>query len=121
MRKLLLASLVLFGATACGPAGSEGEDDILQVQDGMVVGPGKYRITDSGVRCARAPCPTLLASPVGAGPKMMLTGLEFPSDMPQENRARASERVHTSEGLVARGTVYGRGEESVFSLESVEP
>lgn len=121
MRKLLLASLVLFGATACGLAGPEGDDGTLQIQDGMVVGPGKYRITDSGVRCARAPCPTLRASPVGSGPMMLLTGLEFPSNMPQETRQQASERVHSAEGLVARGTVYGRGEESVFALESVEP
>ena len=121
MRKLLLASLVLFGAIACGLPGSVGDDGVLEIQDGMVVGPGKYRITDSGVRCARAPCPTLLATPVGEGPKMMLTDLEFPADMPQASRQQASERIHTAEGLVARGTVHGQGEASVFKLESVEP
>ena len=121
MRKLLLASLVFLGATACGLPNSEGDGDILEVQDGMVVGPGKYRITDSGVRCMQAPCPSLLASPLGAGPKMMLTDLEFPTHMSQEARQQASARVHTAEGLLARGTVYGRGEASVFSLEAVEP
>jgi hypothetical protein len=120
MKKLLLASLVSFSAIACGLPGSEANGDILEIHDGMVVGPGNYRITDSGVRCISPPCPTLLATPVGAGPKMMLTHLEFPADMPQEARQQASARVHTAEGLLARGSVHGQGDASVFKLESVE-
>ena len=29
--------------------------------------------------------------------------------------------VHTAEGLLARGSVHGQGDASVFKLESVEP
>lgn len=119
MRKLLCAFLVL-GASACGPDGSVFDDlsDIFH-DAGEVQGPGTYRISDSGVRCAVAPCPSLRVSHLDSQTGTLVSGIEFPASMPQDTRQQATDRIHTPNGLVAHGTPRGEGDARVFVLQSL--
>jgi hypothetical protein len=120
MRKYLLASL-MFGAAACGMPLFPGDNDDLQYSEGEVIAaPDMYRITDSGVRCARAPCPSLRVSPLTQrGEPVQASSIEFPSEMAQDVRQDASNRVITPEGLVAHGSVVFHAEGNVFVLRSL--
>jgi hypothetical protein len=120
MRKYILASL-MFGAAACGPPLFPGETDDLGYAEGEVIAaPNMYRITDSGVRCIRAPCPVFTVSPLSSQRKaVQASTIEFPSNMEQNVRQDASNRASTSEGLVAHGSVVFHSEGNVFVLESL--
>lgn len=119
MRNLLCAFLVL-GATACGPDGFVFDDlsDIFH-DAGEVQGPGTYRLSDSGVRCVQAPCPSLRVSHLDSQTGTLVSGIEFPASMPQDKRQEASNRIHTPNGLVAHGVPRGEGDARVFVLESL--
>lgn len=119
MRKYLCAFLVL-GASACGPDGNVFDDlsDIFH-DAGAVRGPGTYRISDSGIRCAVAPCPSLRVSPLDSRTGILVSGLEFPSGMAQDKRQQASHRIYTPDGLVAHGAPRGEGDARVFVVQSL--
>jgi len=117
MRKLLCAFLML-GVSACGPGGSIFDDDIFH-DASEVQGPGTYRLSDSGIRCAQAPCPTIRVSPLGSSASILVSGLEFPPGMAQDKRQQASHRIYMSDGLVAEGAPRGEGDARVFVLQSV--
>jgi hypothetical protein len=102
MRQFLLAFLVA-AVSACGGAGSLGVS----------------RLTDSGVRCVRAPCPSILVSPLGPGEPVRVSEIEYPPSMSREERDAAALRRFQPGGLLARGTLYGRDDEGLFVLESV--
>lgn len=111
MRKSLLLFL-MFSATACGGMlGSE--------VTGQSSNPGTYRISDSGVRCVTAPCPSLLATPVGSEKGVRISEIHFPASMQEPDRRGVISRAATSEGLVARGTVHGAEDTGVFELEAI--
>lgn len=105
MRKFLLAFLVS-AVSACGGVSSLGVS-------------GVYRLTDSGVRCARAPCPAILVSPLGSGEPVRVSEVEYPPSMSREEQEAAALHQFQPGGLLARGTVYGRDDQGVFVLESV--
>ncbi|MFY0522668.1 hypothetical protein ACN28I_05490 [Archangium gephyra] len=117
MRKLLCAFLML-GASACGPGGGIFDDDIFH-DASEVQGLGTYRISDSGIRCAVAPCPSLRVSPIGASASILVSGIEYPPGMAQDKRQQASHRIYMSGGLVADGAPRGEGDARVFVLQSV--
>ncbi len=120
MRKFLLATL-MFGAAACGTPLFPGDGDGFEYAEGEVIAaPDMYRITDSGVRCARAPCPSLTVSPLSSqGEAVRASTIEFPSAMAQDVRQDASHRVSTPDGLVTHGSVIAHAEGNVFVLESL--
>jgi hypothetical protein len=123
MRKSLLAFLVL-GATACGPG--DVFDDVAELFRGEneVQGAGTYRITETGLQCVRAPCPYFRVSRLDADPStgLMVSELEFPSNLSQEKRQQARDRVRTPDGLVAHGTPQGNEPEGTFVIDAlVEP
>jgi len=119
MRKYLCAFLV-FGVSACGPGGDFFDDFSDVFHDaGAVQGAGMYRISDSGVRCVQAPCPTLLVSPLDSRQGVLVSGLEFPAHLPEEKREQASQRIHTSNGLVVQGAPRGEGHARVFVIHSL--
>lgn len=111
MRKSLLLVL-MFSATACG--GMLGSDVMGQSSE-----PGTYRISDSGIRCVTAPCPSLLATPLGSGKAVRISEIHFPSAMVETDRRGIISRAATSEGLVARGSVHGAEDTGVFELEAI--
>jgi hypothetical protein len=80
---------------------------------------GVYRLTDSGVRCARAPCPSILASPAGVGTGVRVSSIQFPSAMSQEERTQVANRIYSPEGLLCEGFVWGQGDDRVFVLDNV--
>jgi hypothetical protein len=116
MRKLLCAFLML-GVSACGPGGSIFDDDIFH-DSSEVQGPGRYRISDSGIRCTQAPCPSLRVSPLGSSASILVSGIEYPPGMTQDKRQQASSRI-MADGLVADGAPRGEGDARVFVLQSV--
>ncbi|AKJ03723.1 hypothetical protein ATI61_11928 [Archangium gephyra] len=116
MRKLLCAFLV-FGVSACGPDGNIFDDLFHDASE--VHGPGHYRISDSGVRCAQAPCPTLRVSQLDSRTEFLVSGIEFPADMTQDKRQQATELIHTRDGLVAHGAPRGEGDARVFVVQSL--
>lgn len=116
MRKYLCAFLV-FGVSACGPEGFV-FDDIFH-DASKVHGPGTYRLSDSGVRCAQAPCPTLRVSSLSSNTEFLVSGIEFPAGMPQNTRQQATALVSTSGGLVAYGAPRGQGDGRVFVVQSL--
>ncbi len=119
MRKYILASL-MFGAAACGTPLFPGDADDIEYAEGEVIAaPDLYRLTDSGVRCVRAPCPVFTISPLSPGDAVLASTIEFPSDMEQDVRQDASSRVSTPEGLVAHGSVVFHSEGNVFVLKSL--
>ncbi len=122
MRKYLLTSLLMFGAVACGLPFHPGNSDELGYEEGEVIAaPNMYRITDSGVRCARAPCPVYNVSPISQsqGESVRASTITFPSTMEQGTRQEAANRTSTPEGLVAHGSVVFHSEGNVFVLESL--
>jgi hypothetical protein len=78
-----------------------------------------YRLSDSGIRCVTAPCPSLLAVSLGGGKSVLVSDIEFPSSMAHEDRVDVINRAATSEGLVVSGEVQGDEQAKVFKLESV--
>ncbi|MCY1078338.1 DUF6748 domain-containing protein [Archangium lansingense] len=116
MRKYLCAFLLL-GLSACGPDGFF-FDDIFH-DAGAVQGLGTYRISDSGVQCVRAPCPSLLVSPLDSRSGIRVSGIEFPSSMSQQKRQEVSNLIYTPEGLVAHGAPRGEGDARVFVVQSL--
>lgn len=119
MRKLLCAFLVL-GATACGPDGFVFDDLSDVFHDASEVnGPDTYRITESGIQCARAPCPSLRVSRLDSQTGTLVSGIEFPASMPQDKRQQANDRIPTPNGLVAYGSARGEGDARVFVLQSL--
>ncbi|WP_375764711.1 hypothetical protein NR798_23600 [Archangium gephyra] len=117
MRKSLCAFLVL-GVSACGPGGGIFDDDIFH-DASEVSGPGTYRISDSGIRCVAAPCPSLRVSPLGSSASILVSGIEYPPGMTQDKRQQASNRIYMSDGLVADGAPRGEGDARVFVVQSV--
>lgn len=114
MRKSLLAFLML-GASACGQPealDSESRSELSGLS-------GTYQLTNSGIVCAQAPCPTILVTAPGTGKSVLVSDLEFPSSMPLEQRRHLASRVFAPEGLLAQGTPQGEDMEGVFVLESV--
>ena len=112
MRKNLLVLLSMFGALGCGGAG-------LLDSVGQSLDPRSYRLTDSGIRCTTAPCPSLLAVSLDGGKSVLVSEIEFPSSMAQEDRVDVISRAATSGGLVVSGEVQGDEPARVFKLDSV--
>ena len=98
MRKLFFAMLAL-GMSACAP--------------------GVYRLSDSGIRCVREPCPSILAAPPGVSAGVRVSGIEYPASMTEAERQRVAQRVFSPEGLLCEGAVVGQGDGRVFVLDNV--
>jgi hypothetical protein len=118
MRKYLCAFLVL-GVSACGPGGGIFDDSDIDHDASEVQGPGTYRLSDSGIRCAVAPCPSLRVSPLGSSNGILVSGIEYPPGMAQDKRQQVSHRIYLSDGLVAQGAPRGEGDARVFVLQSI--
>ncbi|OJT24424.1 hypothetical protein BO221_14800 [Archangium sp. Cb G35] len=116
MRKYLCAFLLL-GVSACGPEGSIFDDIIHDAS--KVHGPGTYRLSDSGVRCAQAPCPTLRVSSVSSNTEFLVSEIEFPAGMPQNTRQQATALISTPDGLAVYGAPRGKGDARVFVVQSL--
>jgi hypothetical protein len=111
MRKSLFL-FWMFGATACG--GADSRDVLDQASDAAT-----WRLSDSGIRCATAPCPSLRATPVSEGKSALVSEIHFPTTMSPDDRHGVLSRAATSGGLVVRGSVRGAGDNGVFELESI--
>jgi hypothetical protein len=103
---------LMFGATACG--GLNPLEVLGQSSD-----PGTYRLADSGVRCVTTPCPSLLATPVGEGKSVLVSEIQFPTTMSENERRGVISRAATSGGLVVRGSVHGEEPNGVFELDAI--
>jgi hypothetical protein len=68
------------------------------------VGGGYYRVTDTGIRCVRAPCFSLRATQVNGSTRTTLSGVDLSAARatPAEV-ARADAALRTKNGLFARG------------------
>lgn len=66
-----------------------------------------YVVRDSGVRCMAAPCPSLVAEPVGrAGESLRITDLDLSSlGLSQEQQERIMTQVHGGSGVRVEATV----------------
>jgi hypothetical protein len=117
MRKYLLGAFLVFGVSACGPDGNVFDDIFHDASE--VHGPGTYRISDSGIRCAQAPCPTFRVSPSDSRTELLVSGIEFPAGMAQDKRQQASNLIYTPDGLVAHGAPRGEGDARVFVVQSL--
>ncbi len=113
-----LCAFLLSGLSACGPDGFF-LDDLIFHDAGAVQGLGTYRISDSGVRCAQAPCPSLLVSPLDSRSGIRVSGIDFPSGMAQDKQDQASHLIYTPGGLVAQGAPRGEGDARVFVVQSL--
>jgi hypothetical protein len=107
MRKILFLFLS-FGAMACGDFGESHAS-------------GTFRLTDSGIRCATAPCAAILVTRLDApGSSVTVGEIDFPSSMSMEERHDLMNQVMSpGSSVVARGTVHGEGDHGVFELEAV--
>lgn len=89
-----------------------GRDDLGELAATAVFAPagraavagGYYRVTDTGIRCVRAPCFSWRATQVNGATRTPVSGvdLEAANATPSEV-ARAQAALHTKSGLLARG------------------
>ncbi|MDY7230410.1 DUF6748 domain-containing protein [Hyalangium rubrum] len=114
MRKSLVAFLMM-GASACGLPGALDSDNPPTTSGQS----GKYQLTNSGIQCTQAPCPTILVTALGTDDSVLVSDIAFPDSMPLERRKQLANQLFEPGGLVAEGTPHGEGMEGVFELESV--
>jgi len=78
-----------------------------------------YRLTLSGVRCARAPCPEVTVTPLNGDPAFDITDVIPAPSLPESDKERVIRLVSRPEGLHARGTLRREGEQHIFTVQEV--
>ena len=89
-----------------------GRDDLGELVATAVFAPvgraavagGYYRVTDTGIRCVRAPCFSWRATPANESTRTPVSGVDLEAaNATSSERARAQAALHTKSGFLARG------------------
>lgn len=113
MRSILMA-LVPMCLLGCGGVPL----DETMSQQGKLSADG-YRLTDSGVRCMRAPCPTVRVTPLDGGAAFNVTDVVAEPSLSPSDQERVGHLPSQPQGLQVRGTHRQEGERHIFTVKEV--
>ncbi|XXF78497.1 hypothetical protein P2318_01695 [Myxococcaceae bacterium GXIMD 01537] len=80
-----------------------------------------YHLVDSGVRCMRAPCPSVRATPLAGGPSFDVTDVVSAPSLVPGQQEQVNQLMSLPDGLHVRGTVRHDGPRHIFTVEEVLP
>lgn len=113
LRSLLVVTML--AATACGPASAETAGHHAYPLEALPM--GIYRLEDNGIRCVRAPCPSIDVRSTETDVVTSVSDIRYPAGMPDPDRQRLQEALFHG-GFTARGEVDASVEGGVFVLEA---
>lgn len=80
-----------------------------------------YHLVDSGVRCMRAPCPSVRATPLNGGPAVDVTDVLPAPELPQGDKNLVGRLMSLPHGIHVRGTLHRDGAQHIFTVKEVLP
>ena len=110
---MAVVGLVLAGC------GARSEDEGPTSTGVQALGAGDYRVLDSGVRCFRAPCPSMEARAVEGAARGSFSAFQFPAGFTDAEQQRLLGEVMGGDGATVRGHLDASAEGGLFVLEAV--